>query len=307
MKDPFGREIYDLRISVTQRCNQFCIYCHREGQDDVNLIEMTPDEMKKITEAAVAVGVKKIKITGGEPLVRKDIVEIVEKISKVQGIQEISMTTNGTLLKDKVAELKEAGLKRVNISLDSLNEKIYSKITKTNFFNKVIKGFFAARKANLTPIKLNMVYLNELNTGELDRVIDFATKNGAIVQIIELVSTTGCETKSFYQQYHQSLDQLEEKLEKISKKVEVRNMHSRKKYYLPNNAIIELVGPMHNSTFCNSCHRLRVTSDGKIKPCLLRNDNLVDILTPLRSGASSETLIKLFEEAIGLRAPYFKD
>jgi cyclic pyranopterin phosphate synthase len=307
VKDPFGREVNNLRISVTQRCNQYCIYCHREGQTEFSSNEMTPQEIFQIADASTEIGIKKIKLTGGEPLLRKDLVEIVKLLSTIQEIVDISLTTNGTLLATKAESLKKAGLSRVNISLDSLVDETYTKITRTNFFEQAKKGFFAAKKAGLEPIKLNMVILNGINSDQIEQTIQFAIEHGATVQLIELVTTTGCETETFYQVYHEPLDKIEETLKQKAKSVEIRGMQARRKYHLTNNATIELVGPMHNSSFCNSCNRIRITSDGQIKPCLLETNNHIDLLTPLRNGSSKEDLVNLFKKAISIRRPYFTD
>jgi cyclic pyranopterin phosphate synthase len=268
---------------------------------------MTPKEIHTLVEASTQIGIKKIKITGGEPLLREDLIDIVQRISTIPEIEEISMTTNGTLLASKAVALKKAGLKRVNISLDSLVDETYTQITRTNFFDQAQKGFFAAKKAGLEPIKLNMVVLNGINSDQIEQVIQFAVDHGATVQLIELVTTTTCETETFYQVYHEPLDEIEKILKKKAQKVEIRGMQARRKYYLSNNAIIELVGPMHNSAFCNSCNRIRLTSDGKIKPCLLENNTLIDLLTPLRNGTSQAKIVKLFEQAVSHRRPYFTD
>ncbi|WP_423793433.1 GTP 3',8-cyclase MoaA [Methanocaldococcus indicus] len=295
MKDRYGRPIKSLRISITNKCNLNCFYCHKEGHLG-NDRYLTSDDIKKIVETSVKFGVKKVKISGGEPLIRKDIVEIVEKIREVRGIEDISLTTNGTLLKKYAKSLKEAGLDRVNISLDSLNSEVYYQITKGNL-TSVLEGIDEAVKY-FYPIKINFVALT-LNINEIDEFIDFCADKGVILQIIEFLPQNE-EDRKFYV----DIKPIEEKIKERAKKVIRRRlMHNRTKYILESGVEVEFVRPMDNSEFCAHCTRIRVTHDGYLKPCLLRDDNLVDILTPIRNG---EDLEKYFLECIRRREPYFK-
>lgn len=305
IRDPYGRPVTNLRISLTQRCNLNCFYCHREGQTGATRpTEMTADEVATIVHVASKLGIRKIKLTGGEPLLRDDIIEVVHKISQIEGIQEVSMTTNGILLPSMAEKLTEAGLNRVNISLDTLNPTKYEEITGHPFLDRVLDGIRSAVDAGLNPVKLNMLLLRGLNEDEVWDMVDFASKAGVILQIIELVSAPSVGN-DVYMGYHVDPKPIEEKLRRMAVRVAVRRMHHRRKYFLPNGAEVEVVRPMHNTEFCANCTRIRLTSDGKLKPCLLRNDNLVDILTPLRSGADEEQLKQIFIKAIMLRKPYF--
>jgi len=303
LKDPYGRPLESIRISVTQRCNLNCFYCHREGEDPSQKKEMTPEEIQKIVAIASSFGLGKVKLTGGEPLLRKDILDIVSRIHETPGIKEISMTTNGIFLSEYAYSLKKAGLARVNVSLDTLRAERYKQITGVDALKSVISGITKARDAGLHPVKVNMVLLEGLNKNEVSEMIDFAKKNDVILQIIELEAPLENE---FYKKHHASLDAVEQLLEEMAESITVRKMHHRKKYHLREGGEVEIVRPMHNTEFCRHCNRIRVTSDGKLKPCLFRNDNLVDILGPIRKGASEETLKKLFLEAVKQREPYFK-
>lgn len=303
LKDPYGRPLESIRISVTQRCNFNCFYCHREGEDPSQGDEMTPEEIRRIVEIAASFGVGKVKLTGGEPLLRSDILDIVSGIHKTRGVKEVSMTTNGVLLSKHAYELKEAGLARVNVSLDTLTAEKFKRITGVDALKSVILGITKAKEAGLYPVKVNMVLLKGLNENEVSEMIAFARENDVILQIIELESPHESE---WYREYHASLDSVERLLESMAERITIRKMHHRKKYHLQGGGEVEVVKPMHNTEFCRNCNRIRVTSNGKLKPCLFRNDNLIDILGPIRRGASEETLKKLFLEAVKLREPYFK-
>ena len=261
---------------------------------------MTAGEIGEIVDIATEFGVRKIKLTGGEPLLRRDIVEIVAEAAGPK-IQEISMTTNGTLLADLAEELATAGLTRVNISLDTLDELTYERITGRGLLRDVLKGIDAALDAGLTPVKLNTVLLAGMNEQEVERMIAYTSSRGVILQIIELleIGTVNLAT------YHRSLDGVEQDLRARAVAVRIRrSMQARKKYILPSGEV-EVVKPMHNSEFCMHCTRLRLTPDGFLKPCLMRNDNLVDLLSPIRAD-DLERARKAFAEAIARREPYFK-
>lgn len=310
MLDSYGRLINNMRISVTQKCNLDCFYCHHEGEDGGNGVNshMTPDEIEKITEIASKVGIEKLKITGGEPLLRKDIVEIMERTSK--HMKEVSMTTNGVLLGKYAVALKEAGLKRANVSFDAFDPETFKKITNRNLYYKVKGGVEAAVKAGLNPVKLNMVVLKGINDDDIPRAIEFASNVGAILQLIEFESSREKAQNLTFKIYHYNLAKIEQELEKKALEVRQRHMHRRNKFILPsgNNGKVEveIVRGMHNSVFCGNCTRLRVTSSGELKPCLLRNDNHIDIINPVREGASDEELITLFEKAIRIKEPYWR-
>ncbi len=302
MQDGFGREIKGIRISVTQRCNLDCFYCHKEGQNPSKK-EMTPSEIERIVAIGKKIGIKKLKITGGEPLLRKDICEIVQRASN--HMKSISMTTNGILLEKYATDLKSAGLRRVNISFDTLNSEKYKIITGTDYFSKAVDGLNAAIANGLTPIKLNMVIMNGINDDEIEEMIRFVSEKKVILQLIELEMFD----REFYEKYHYDIDPIVADLEKRSVRIKERSLHHRHKYFIEVDggiSEVEVVKPMHNTTFCSNCTRIRVTADGKLKPCLLRSNNLVDIIRPIRKNASDEELIKIFKKAILLREPFWR-
>ncbi|MCJ7631483.1 GTP 3',8-cyclase MoaA [Candidatus Bathyarchaeota archaeon] len=303
IKDPCGRPLDNLRLSVTQRCNLSCFFCHREGESSPTTNEMTPREIECIGRIAVSQGIKKIKITGGEPLLRGDILDIIRRLSDIPHLHEVAMTTNGILLHDLAQPLKTAGLARVNVSLSTLKPSCYTKITGVNAIRQVLIGIKEAARVGLSPIKVNMVLLKGLNDDHVQSMVNFTQENGLILQLIEFESPLP-ET-AIYKKYHFELDDIEKKLREKAVRSVTRRMQKRRKYFLEGGGEVEIVRPMHNTTFCKSCSRLRVTSDGKFKPCLFRNDNLVDFLTPMQNGASVEEVTLLLLEAVKRRKPYF--
>jgi cyclic pyranopterin phosphate synthase len=306
IKDRFGRPLLNLRVSVTQRCNLHCPYCHREGEEkraNNSVTEMTPEEIVRIVKVAVRLGMKRVKITGGEPLLRPDILDIVKGIAKIQGLKDLSMTTNGTLLSKYAEGLRHNGLMRVNVSLPTLNSETYHKLMGGNL-QDVLNGIEAAVKAGLNPVKLNMLILKGINEKEIPKMMDFASKNGAILQLIELEPVN--VSSSYFEQYHCTIDGEETELKEKAVEIETRgNMQNRRVYYLPN-VKVEVIHPIENTEFCAKCTRLRVTSNGKLKPCLMKKTNLVDMLTPMRKGEDDKKIEELFKEACFKREPYYK-
>ncbi len=305
VKDKYDRPILSLRITLTNRCNVNCIYCHHDGMRS-SKNEMTPDEIYKICQIAKRIGVRKIRLSGGEPLIRKDIVEIVSKISSI-GFNDISITTNGILLEKYAKDLKEAGLDRVNVSLDTLNPETYEFITKKDYLEAAKKGILKSVEVGLYPVKINMVIMKDINEHEIKNMFNFCKDNNMVLQLIELIESENCDDDKFSAEYHYKLDMVEERLSDIADEVREREfMQGRRKYYI-NGGEIEVVKPVDNSKFCANCTRLRVTPDGKIKPCLLRNDNLVDIITDIRNNESDEKLEEIFLKGIDKREPFNTD
>lgn len=305
VKDKFERPIISLRITITNRCNENCIYCHHDGMIS-SKNEMTPDEIYKICEIAKKLGVKKIRISGGDPLVRKDIVEIVEKIASLN-FKDISLTTNGVLLEKYAKDLKKAGLNRVNVSLDTLNHTTYRFVTNSDYLNEAKAGIIKSVEVGLYPVKINMVVMKDINEHEIKDMFEFCRNNKMVLQLIELIESENCDDDKFSAEYHYKLDLIEKKLSDMAENVRERKfMQGRKKYYI-NGGEIEVVKPMDNTKFCANCTRLRVTPDGKIKPCLLRNDNLVDIITDIRNNSSDDELANIFLKGINEREPFNAD
>lgn len=302
VRDKYKRPILSLRITLTNRCNVNCLYCHHDGMVR-SKDEMTADELYTICKIAKKIGVRKIRLSGGEPLLKKDIVEIVEKIASLD-FKDISMTTNGILLEKYAKDLKEAGLDRVNVSLDTLDRKTYEIITQKDYLNDAKKGILKAVEVGLYPVKINMVIMKDINQNEIQDMFKFCKDNDIVLQLIELIESENCDDDKFSEDYHYKLDDIENELADIADDVREREfMQGRKKYYIDGGEI-EVVKPVDNATFCANCSRLRITPDGKIKPCLLRNDNLVELISHVRNGESEEKLEEIFINGINKREPF---
>ena len=300
--DRYERPIVSLRITLTNRCNVNCLYCHHDGMVK-SKDEMTADELYTICKIAKKLGVKKIRLSGGEPLLKKDIVEIVQKIASLD-FKDISMTTNGILLEKYAQDLKDAGLDRVNVSLDTLNRETFEFITKKDYLEDAKKGILKAVEVGMYPVKINMVIMKDINQDEIDDMFEFCKEHDIVLQLIELIESENCDDDKFSADYHYKLDDIEKELADIADEVHERKfMQGRKKYYIDGGEI-EVVKPVDNATFCANCSRLRITPDGKIKPCLLRNDNLVELISYVRNGASEEELEEIFLKGINNREPF---
>jgi len=296
VRDPYGREVRGLRISVTSRCNLRCFYCHREGLEGTPA-EASPEVFSRIAEAASALGMEEVKITGGEPLMREDLEDIVSGIS--EHIPKVSMTTNGVLLADRAASLKQAGLDRVNINLNTLDPETYRRITGTDHISAAIEGVSAAQRAGLEPVKLNFV-LMDWNQGHIWDMLEYAQRTGSILQVIELETSRQGERGRLYREHHVPLDDVERWCTENAVGVERRRMHGRVQYtvrYRGGTARIELVKPMHNTHFCMNCTRLRVGPDGTGRTCLFARSGLPLADDPLEG----------LKRLISMRKPYWRE
>jgi len=299
--DDYGRPFLNFRISVTQRCNLRCSYCHNEGQL-YSSDEMTPSEIAKIAGIAGELGARNVKLTGGEPLVREDTAEIVKLLHKERALQEISMVTNGTLLtRSLAASLKQNGLVRMNINIPSVEKATYKRLTGGEL-GEALEGIGAAISAGLYPVKINMLMLKDLNHDQVDSMLGFCSGIGAILQIIELEPLN--VDPEYYSRYHFPLDGIEKQMSSRARSVEVRrSMHGRRVYDL-GNVKVEIVKPVENSAFCLQCSRMRLTSDGRLKSCLMRSDDHVDLLGPIRANATDLELGELIVASARRRQPF---
>jgi len=294
--DKYGRPLKSIRLSVTTRCNLRCFYCHNEGVEN-SPKELSPEDYEFLFKIARNLGIKKLKITGGEPLLRKDLEEIVRYGKKY--FNEVSLTTNGTLLAERAKSLKQSGLDRVNISMDSLRRERYREITGEDYLNSVIEGVEQSIKSGLNPVKINVVIFPKINDNEIFDFIEFSRNYGVIVQFIQPV---GNEAPKY------DFQSLEKFLEANSNHIKFNELHRRKQYYLGGDfegGIVEVVRPMHNTDFCMNCTRLRVTPDGKLKPCLLRNDYVDAGESILKRDEKS--LIDAFIKVNKIRRPFWVD
>ncbi|HVP93459.1 MAG TPA: GTP 3',8-cyclase MoaA, partial [Acidobacteriota bacterium] len=228
LTDNCGRPLLNLRLAVTRRCNLHCQYCHMEGEEIGNDFteEMSVDEIVRIVRTAVELGISRVKLTGGEPLMRKDIQEIVKGIAALSGLKDLSMTTNGTMLAHLAEELHANGLKRINVSLPTLDDEVYNKLCGGRL-DDALEGVKTAVKAGLYPVKLNMLILKDVNDYAVPEMMEFATETGTVLQLIELEPINISE--AYYSASHRSLDDYEDMLRQKAVKVETRQyMQSRR-------------------------------------------------------------------------------
>lgn len=294
--DRFGRPFRIMRISITHDCNFKCFFCHMEGEDPYSKSYLTSEEIGIVAEAASRLGVRRFKITGGEPTLRRDLVDIITEIRSRGKAEDVSMTTNGFLLEEIAGKLRSAGLDRVNISLHSIDEERFYRITGTRMLDRVLRGIDAAIRAGFRQIKINMVILRGFNEDDVWRLIDLVREKNLVLQLIELHPVG--EGRKVFSRFHTFLEDLEEKLARISRMKIRRELHNRPVYYLEGGGAVEIVRPVKNPIFCAACTRIRLTADGYLKPCLVRSDNLVPIKDILRSDMDREEKVKRVVEAL---------
>jgi len=297
LADAFGREVTDIRVSVTKRCNFGCVYCHDEGLGPIlaprmlHEDEMSAAEIERLLRIAREFGIRSVKFTGGEPLVRLDLEEIVERA--VRHIPDVSMTTNGSMLAKRAEALRNAGLKRVNVSIDSLDPKAFRDVRKGDL-HTVLRGVQAALRVGLTPVKLNMVVFQR-TLPHIPEMIDFiGNGDGLKLQLIQFMPEL-----VDHQDWMVDIDGVKKWLEQRADRVLVREMHHRR-IYIFNGAEVEVVDPVYNAEFCFNCHRIRVTHKGELKGCLNRNDDLI----PTR-GLEDDGVREAFRRVVANRVPYY--
>ncbi|MFW5965245.1 MAG: GTP 3',8-cyclase MoaA [Halodesulfurarchaeum sp.] len=297
LEDDFGREVTDVRISLTDRCNFDCVYCHNEGLGDTRGPmdpqgeELHADAVIRFLEVVQAYGVEKVKFTGGEPMLREDLEEIIRR---VPGGMEASLTTNGSYLPGRAENLRDAGLERVNISQDALDAEAFTEITRSGAYERVLEGVEAAVEAGLTPVKLNMVVF-EQTAPYVEDMVEFVAENeGLRLQLIEFMPELVDKPE-----WAIDIDRVHEWLEGRADHVETREMHHRSRY-LVGGGLVEIVDPVENREFCENCHRVRVTPDGRLKGCLNRTDDLRSM-----GEMTRQEIRETFEATVRNRVPYY--
>ena len=297
LSDSFQRPIDYLRISVTDRCNLRCVYCMPTEGIDLLAHEdvLSYEEIYRVATAAAELGIKKVRITGGEPLVRIGLSSLIGMLAQIDAIDDIALTTNGILLAQHADELKAAGLRRVNISLDTLKPDKFRLITRGGDLDSVLEGIEAAGTAGLNPIKINVVVMAGSNDDELT---DFACKtvdDGWHVRFIEhMPFNSEMASSSFV-----SVNEVRERLASLGElePCTFKGNGPAKYYRLPQaKGTIGFITPV-SEHFCFHCNRLRLTADGKLRPCLL-SEQEIDLRQPLRQGISAEELKKLIKRAV---------
>ena len=298
--DRFGRNVHYLRISLTDKCNLRCTYCMPENMIFRPTAElMQDDELLRLVQLFARLGFDKFRLTGGEPTVRLGVVNLVRQIAAVPGVNYLSMTTNGVLLKKLVRPLKAAGLQRVNVSLDTLDAGRFNKITRRGKFNDVWDGILEAEQAGLTPIKLNAVVVRGFNDCDVVDLARLTYEHPWQMRFIEMMPFAGAT--DFQQSQVVKAEEMQEKIVANLGPLELINdgvLDGEARIYRLPGAQGELGFISSVSLpFCATCGRARLTADGKLRLCLLR-ENEVDLLTPLRQGASLEDLRQVIVNGI---------
>jgi cyclic pyranopterin phosphate synthase len=297
LEDRFGREVTGIRVSLTDRCNFDCVYCHNEGlgdtrgpmdpQDD----EMGTDDVVRVLEVVSAFGVDSVKFTGGEPMLRQDLEEIIRR---TPSDMEVSMTTNGTFLPGRAQGLVDAGLERVNVSQDALDPEHFAELTQSGAYDRVLEGVEAAVDAGLDPVKLNMVVM-EPTAGYVPEMVEHvASGEGLRLQLIEYMPEI-----AGHPEWAIDIERVHGWLADQADEVERREMHSRRRYWI-DGGLVEVVDPVENAEFCANCHRVRVTHDGKFKGCLNRHDDHRSM-----GEMTREEIRETYRETVANRVPYY--
>lgn len=292
MIDSYGRKINYLRVSVTKRCNLNCSYCGADCEKDS---ELTKEQIEKLVRAFARLGITKVRLTGGEPLVRSDICEIAERISRINGIKKLALTTNGVLLSKYAERLRSAGVNAINISLDTTDKKQYEKITGFDLIEKVFEGIDEAERVGLSPIRINAVLIRGQNDNQAEKLISIAKNRKIDVRFIELMPfsdegenerliVTGKEILKKFP-YLEAVN--------CNKKSDFEKSVAR--YYTAEGfkGRIGFISPVSDK-FCSECNRIRLLSDGKVKPCL-GNERIIDLMEYIDD---EELLLKKAEQAI---------
>ena len=299
--DSWQRQINYLRISVTDHCNLSCVYCSVGSVPHLPRNEiLSYEEIQHAVQVAARMGISKVRLTGGEPLLRADLSKLVWMISQIEGIDDISLTSNGILLSKYAVELKEAGLKRVNVSLDTLKEDRFKRITGRDKLGEVLSGIEAAHLAGLNPVKINMVVLQGINDDETIDFVRMSTSQGWHVRFIEFMPFGMPEAKALETVSAQEIQERIQSLGKLEPYTGKTGNGPARYYRLPGaSGTIGFITPM-TEHFCHSCNRLRLTSDGQLRPCLLDDDE-VNLKEALRNGASTDELKQLIQQAVAMK------
>ncbi len=296
--DPFGRNIEYLRLSVTDRCDFRCFYCIPKGYKDFSQPDswLTLDEVERLVRVFSEMGISKVRLTGGEPLVRKELPEMVRRIGALPRIEDLSLSTNASQLAKHAVSLKQSGVSRINVSLDSLNPDSFREITQGNLDN-VLDGLMAAKEAGLNPIKINMVVMKGINDHEIGGMVDFCLEHDFTLRFIETmpVGETGKNATDRYVSLKEIKADLEERfqLEPAVMRGAGPASYVRVK---ETNLRIGFITPM-SQHFCESCNRVRISVEGTLYLCLGKHDN-AELRPLMRQGISDEGLKEVIYEAI---------
>lgn len=298
MKDQFQRGIEYLRISITDRCNLRCKYCMPE--DGVQWVPhesiLSYEEILRLIRLSTLLGFKRFRITGGEPLVRQGVLEFLSQTAKIPGVEDLMLTTNGILLPEMAFDLKAAGVNRVNISLDTLDPDRFREITRGGDVQKVLQGVFRSLEAGLRPVKLNVVVVRDFNSQELPKFIELARNYPLHVRFIELMPIG---ISSEHRNDFMPISEMKEilGLEGLEATHDIAGGGPAE--YITSEGFEGSIGFISalSRHFCNTCNRVRLTADGKLRPCL-HSSTEIDLQHALRSGMSDEELLDRFAQAV---------
>jgi len=298
LTDKFGRPITDLRISVTDRCNFRCVYCrsadpenHMAGHELLRW-----DELERLAKILIAQGIRKVRVTGGEPLVREGVEDFISALKKM-GVADLSITTNGHLLPDRLEKLLAAGLNRINISLDSLDQTKFEEITRTKSFSKVMAGIDAAQSSRLKPVKVNAVLVRGINDNEVESFAEFARERDLIMRFIEFMPLDA--DRHWSRDLVVTAAEIKHRIEARWPLVPIaheRSETARKYRFADGRGEIGLVAPV-SQPFCGHCSRIRITADGKLRTCLFSKEDH-DLKSMLRNGHTDEQIAGDIRDAV---------
>jgi GTP 3',8-cyclase len=303
LSDSFSRPITYLRVSVTDKCNLRCVYCMPESglpwlrRDEL----LTYEEIIDLVRAAASVGVRTIRLTGGEPLVRRDLHRLVRGIASIDGIDDIALSTNAVLLEEQLEDLVSAGLRRVNISLDTLREDRFEAIARRPGLDKVLGGIDAAIAAGLAPVKLNCVVMRGQNDDEIEAFAELARDREIFVRFIEVMPVH--ENLDLQRDSYVSADEIVERIGKIHalRPVPGPPGNGPARYYAFDGAkgAVGVISPLSHD-YCERCNRVRLTADGRLRLCLF-GDHHIDLRTPLRNGATDDDIAGILRSAMSIK------
>ena len=299
LNDKFGRQITDLRISVTDRCNFRCVYC-RSADPESHMLSrdlLTWDEYERLARILVGMGIRKVRVTGGEPLVRAGVEDFIARL-KALGVPDVSITTNGHLLAERCDRLVAAGLDRINISLDSLNREKFERVTRTKSFDQVIAGIDAAQASQLRPVKVNAVLVRGLNDDEVEAFAEFARDRNLIMRFIEFMPLDADRswTRDMVVPGAEVYARIAARWPLVPA-VHERSETARKFRFADGRGEIGLINPV-SQPFCGHCSRLRLTADGKLRTCLFSKEDH-DLRFLLRDSATDR---EIGDEILGIVA-----
>lgn len=297
--DAFQRPVNYLRVSVTDRCNLRCRYCmtHEAAWLPKGQI-LSLEEIHRMVRIATGIGITKVRLTGGEPLCRKGVIGLIERLSRMEGLADLSLTTNGTLLAAKATQLRQAGLRRINISLDTMDAEAYRRLTGADLFQQVWQGIMAAAAAEFHPVKINTVVMRGCNEDQIELLADLSRHHPFHVRFIEYMPI-GIEPHAARDRF-MPMAEIESRLRRMGRLSPIANGRedgpALRYRFAGAPGEIGLIGSM-STHFCSRCNRVRLTADGHLRACLLADDQ-VDVITSLRQGATDVEIAALFAKAL---------